>query len=417
MIYNEPSGMLGRVALRGDRTLFLFVFAADGDSLRAHETAAQKAQLRERFGSGRWECARILERLDEAPELYYDRVSQIHMGAWSRGRVALLGDAAFCVSLMAGQGSALAMAAGYVLAGELGGDGGRHDEAFRNTEALLRSTVASKRKAAERFSAAFAPQNRVGPVRAEPGHQGVRHSERGGARVRAGHDRRLPPARLRLAEPRLERQRWRVKARSLSRRQAPSPSPVFLIGALANSPALKQSSAMRRLFLVRHAKAEPAVGRDDYERALTDRGREDARRVADALAARDMLPDVLIHSGALRTKQTAEIFAAEWPRRVELEEELALYDATPGVLFSRARALSDSYASIGLVGHNPGIGELAVSLAGSGVYSELRRMAAKYPTGAVAALDFPVASWDDIERKTALLALFLTPSEIEAGTD
>jgi len=174
---------------------------------------------------------------------------------------------------------------------------------------------------------------------------------------------------------------------------------------------------MRRLFLVRHAKAEPAVGRDDYERALTDRGREDARRVADALAARDMLPDVLIHSGALRTKQTAEIFAAEWPRRVELEEELALYDATPGVLFARARALSDSYASIGLVGHNPGLGELAVSLAGSGAYSELRRMAAKFPTGAVAALDFSVPTWDDIERQTALLALFLTPSEIEAGTD
>ena len=123
---------------------------------------------------------------------------------------------------------------------------------------------------------------------------------------------------------------------------------------------------MRRLFLVRHAKAEHAVGRDDYERALTDRGREDARRVAGALAARDMMPDLLIHSGALRTKQTAEIFAGEWPRRVELEEEPGLYDATPGMLYARARALPDSHARIGLVGHNPGIGELAVSLAGVG---------------------------------------------------
>ncbi len=174
---------------------------------------------------------------------------------------------------------------------------------------------------------------------------------------------------------------------------------------------------MRRLFLVRHAKAEPAVGRSDYERALTDRGREDARRVAGALAARDMLPDLLIHSGALRTKQTAEIFAGEWPRRVELQEELGLYDATQGMLYARVRALSDSHVSIGLVGHNPGIGELAVSLAGVGAYSELRRMAAKFPTCAVAALDFSVPVWDDIERKTALLALFLTPSELEAGTD
>ena len=173
---------------------------------------------------------------------------------------------------------------------------------------------------------------------------------------------------------------------------------------------------MRRLFLIRHAKAEPSVGRDDYERALTERGREDARRVAEVLAARDMLPDILIHSGALRTKQTAEIFASEWPRRVHLQEETALYDATQGLLFERARVLSDAQASVGFVGHNPGIGELAVSLAGFGAYPQLRRMAAKYPTSAVAALDFSVESWDDIERKTALLALFVTPSELEAGT-
>ena len=71
---------------------------------------------------------------------------------------------------------------------------------------------------------------------------------------------------------------------------------------------------MRRLFLIRHAKAEPSVGRDDYERRLTDRGRADARRVAAALAARKMLPDLLVHSGAARAKETAEIFAAEAAR-------------------------------------------------------------------------------------------------------
>jgi len=172
---------------------------------------------------------------------------------------------------------------------------------------------------------------------------------------------------------------------------------------------------MRRLFLIRHAKAEPAVGRDDYERRLTDRGREDARRVAMALAARKMLPDVLIHSGAPRAKETAEIFAAAWPRKVELEEEPGLYDATQSMLFARARALPDSRARVGLVGHNPGLGELAVSLVGSGAYEELRRMAAKYPTSAVAALDFRVARWDEIARKSALLALYITPAELEAG--
>jgi phosphohistidine phosphatase len=78
---------------------------------------------------------------------------------------------------------------------------------------------------------------------------------------------------------------------------------------------------MRRLFLVRHGKAEPSVGRDDYARKLTERGRADARRVAKALAARHFLPDVLIHSGAARAKETAEIFVAAWRDEVELQEQ------------------------------------------------------------------------------------------------
>jgi phosphohistidine phosphatase len=171
---------------------------------------------------------------------------------------------------------------------------------------------------------------------------------------------------------------------------------------------------MRRLFLVRHAKAEPAPGRDDYDRALTGRGRDDARRVAIELAARKMLPDVLIHSGAERAKKTAEIFAAEWRREVELREEPGLYDASPEMLFDCARALPDSRVRVAFVGHNPGLGELAVALAADGPHNELRRMAAKYPTGAVAALDFRVRHWNEVERNSATLTLFLTPAELEA---
>ena len=110
---------------------------------------------------------------------------------------------------------------------------------------------------------------------------------------------------------------------------------------LRNPRGLEQSSNMRRLFLIRHAKAEPATGQDDVRRALTDRGRADARRMAGALAVRQMLPEVLIHSGALRAKETAEIFAAEWAGGVKLLEETRLYDATLAALFARARALPE----------------------------------------------------------------------------
>jgi 2-polyprenyl-6-methoxyphenol hydroxylase-like FAD-dependent oxidoreductase len=161
VIYSRPGSMIGRFALHEDRTLFLFVFT-DRPSSSIRDLPAQKAMLRERFGDGGWECARILGELDRSSDLYFDRVSQIRMDSWSRGRVALVGDAAFCVSLMAGQGAALAMTAAYVLAGELSKVDGRHDEAFRNYEALLRAFIGKKQKGAERFSAAFAPKTRWG---------------------------------------------------------------------------------------------------------------------------------------------------------------------------------------------------------------------------------------------------------------
>jgi phosphohistidine phosphatase len=174
---------------------------------------------------------------------------------------------------------------------------------------------------------------------------------------------------------------------------------------------------MRRLFLIRHAKAEPAVGRVDYERKLTGRGRDDAKRVAKALAVRRMLPDILIHSGAARAKETAEILAAAWRGKVELQEDAVLYDASLATLLDHAHALADAHKRVGLVGHNPGLGELATALTGSGAEPEVRRLAAKYPTGAVVVLDFPIKRWEEVEHNSGMLALYLTPAELEADAD
>jgi 2-polyprenyl-6-methoxyphenol hydroxylase-like FAD-dependent oxidoreductase len=123
---------------------------------------AQKEVLRVRYGDDRWECPRILEALDGCSELYFDRVSQIRMPSWSHGRIALVGDAAFCVSLLAGQGSALAMTAAYVLAGELARADGRHEGAFRRYEAVLRTYIETKQAGAQRFAGVFAPKTQWG---------------------------------------------------------------------------------------------------------------------------------------------------------------------------------------------------------------------------------------------------------------
>ena len=163
VIFSEPGRMLARFALHDDRTLFLFVTAAELDPIfSTSDLPAQKAMLRKSFGGRKWECLRILGELDRTQELYFDRVSQIKMGAWSKGRVALVGDAAFCVSLMAGQGSALAMTAAYALAGELALAGGSHEEAFPKYETLLRTYIESKQTGARRFAGAFAPKTRWG---------------------------------------------------------------------------------------------------------------------------------------------------------------------------------------------------------------------------------------------------------------
>ena len=163
VLYNSPGIMLGRVTLRSDRTLFLFIFADDDDVVsKAPDLAAQKAVLQTKYGTAAWECPEIMARLEEATDLYFDRVSQIRMKAWSKGRIALVGDAAFCVSLAAGQGSALAVTAAYVLAGELLKANGRHEDAFAAYQSLLRGYLAAKQKGAVRFSTAFAPRTRWG---------------------------------------------------------------------------------------------------------------------------------------------------------------------------------------------------------------------------------------------------------------
>lgn len=163
VMFSDPGRMVGRVALRDDRTLFLFVFTVDAVELEnPSDLSGQKAILRARFSDNAWECPRILNALDRTDELYFDRVSQIRMPKWSQGRIALVGDAAYCVSLMAGQGSALAMTGAYVLAGELAKSSGRHTEAFVNYERVLRAFIDDKQRGAERFAAAFAPKSRWG---------------------------------------------------------------------------------------------------------------------------------------------------------------------------------------------------------------------------------------------------------------
>jgi 2-polyprenyl-6-methoxyphenol hydroxylase-like FAD-dependent oxidoreductase len=145
LIYGEPGRMVGRFTRHNDRTLFLFVFRTP-EVFLGEALSERKALLRRIYGQDGWECAKILAELDRTDSLYFDRVSQVQMPRWTRDRVALVGDAAFCASLLAGQGSALAMISAYVLAGELLRAGGRYQDAFERYEARLRDYIERKQR-------------------------------------------------------------------------------------------------------------------------------------------------------------------------------------------------------------------------------------------------------------------------------
>jgi 2-polyprenyl-6-methoxyphenol hydroxylase-like FAD-dependent oxidoreductase len=160
LMYCEPGRMLGRFTEHGDRALFLLIFAFDG-ALPA-DMGEQKALIERLYRSGGWETDQILERLRATDDLYLDRVSQIKAPAWSNGRVVLIGDAAFCVSLLAGQGSALAIIAAYVLAGEIARAGDDLQTGLMEYERRLRPYIATKQSGARRFAGVFAPRTRFG---------------------------------------------------------------------------------------------------------------------------------------------------------------------------------------------------------------------------------------------------------------
>ncbi len=162
VLYTEVGQQVGRITMPDGRTLFLFTFA-DQEIEDDTSVSSPKALLRKRFGNSGWECPRILDALEHSHDFYFDRVSQIRMhpqqGLWTRGRVTLLGDAASCVSLLGGQGSALAMVGAYILAGELHRAQGDYAAAFARYQDRFGPFVLKKQQAAVGSAGWFAPKS------------------------------------------------------------------------------------------------------------------------------------------------------------------------------------------------------------------------------------------------------------------
>jgi 2-polyprenyl-6-methoxyphenol hydroxylase-like FAD-dependent oxidoreductase len=161
--YAVPGRQVSRFTMRQDRTVFLFVFRDEYLSAeRPSNEQERKSVLARVFADVGWECPRILAAMANVGDIYFDSVSQIRMDRWAKGRTALVGDAAACVSLLAGEGAGLAMAEAYVLAGELCTCGGDHGAAFARYQRRMMPLIKRKQKTASRFASSFAPKSAFG---------------------------------------------------------------------------------------------------------------------------------------------------------------------------------------------------------------------------------------------------------------
>jgi len=167
---------------------------------------------------------------------------------------------------------------------------------------------------------------------------------------------------------------------------------------------------MERLILMRHGKAERhAQNGGDFERALADSGRADAAVMARVLVAAGVAPDLLLVSSARRTRETAERIASNFPA-ARVEHLRDLYHAEPEDVVQVIEAYAESAATVMVVGHNPGLHELALRLALQGVATPIQtnKLRSRFPTSTTV-----VFGWSD--QGPALEHLFYANENGGAG--
>lgn len=119
---------------------------------------------------------------------------------------------------------------------------------------------------------------------------------------------------------------------------------------------------MRKLIILRHAKAEKVPGKADIDRVLTDRGEHDARRAGQVLGELGLVPDLVLCSPAQRTRRTAELALAALAPEAPVYHEREMYLASPEDLLAVVQRTDPDVATLLIVGHNPGFHELFLSL-------------------------------------------------------
>jgi 2-polyprenyl-6-methoxyphenol hydroxylase-like FAD-dependent oxidoreductase len=158
LMHVEPGMQVGVFPLPGQRWLSILVYKSED---KGHIPPAQRLQtLKDRAQGVGWITADLLNSLPAETQIYMDTVTQIEMPSWSSNRVALIGDAAYCLTLISGQGTSMAMAGAYFLAEELRQNTDYH-VAFQRYEQHLRPYIEQKQKKARNFAPTFVPSSQT----------------------------------------------------------------------------------------------------------------------------------------------------------------------------------------------------------------------------------------------------------------
>jgi 2-polyprenyl-6-methoxyphenol hydroxylase-like FAD-dependent oxidoreductase len=159
MMFNAPGARVAsaRPGSKPGETKVALAFRADGFTYDRRDVAGQRKALADRFAGLGWEVPRLVDAMRTADDFFFDSMGQVHLEHWSRGRVAVLGDAGYCPTPLTGLGTSLALVGSYVLAGELAAAGGDHAVGFKRYEEVMRPYVTKAQELPPGGAKGFAP--------------------------------------------------------------------------------------------------------------------------------------------------------------------------------------------------------------------------------------------------------------------
>jgi phosphohistidine phosphatase len=175
---------------------------------------------------------------------------------------------------------------------------------------------------------------------------------------------------------------------------------------------------MRRLLLLRHSKTErPEPGERDRDRKLMPRGRADAPIIGAYMARHRLVPDLVLMSPAQRTVETWALVGAAFSKAPRVVKDDRIYNAGTQALADLIRETDNARRSLLVVGHNPGLHDLATELIGSGDVEARESLNEKLPTSGLVVIDFAFDDWSELHDNAGRLERYVTPRLIGAASD